>query len=455
MFTATGVSIQSESALDADEIILSRRLAKQWQLRKGDSLTLFFGLTDAAVNISSIDGKENVLLCHPALLEHLRLLPDSLLRSGYFPSKRELVLGPVIALLTEIKEMDNGPSFGNVAAFCEELAAFSEQMGCFFYVTSLSLWDDDDVEGYRFENGAWLKESMPFPNIVHNRVHSRRAEQSTRFLNWLKHMKARGIPHFNDRFLNKWEVHELLQGFPYLKPYIPETALLQTKQELADMLASHSCLFLKPIYGSQGRNILRVTRDEAGYLLDYTTFTGDVQRSYTSLDELFRTIKRLTGQRSYLMQQGLSLYRYKQRPLDFRILCHKTPEHRWKVTSSIARVSAEKQFVSNAALGGSLHRPEEVLQPAFSSKEARHIKKLLGELAIEVAKCISLSYDGLYGELGIDMAVDEHGNPWFIEANSKPSKNMMPQTAGPAIRPSVRSILQYCCAAAAQPSKEV
>ncbi|GAA3330118.1 hypothetical protein GCM10020331_081370 [Ectobacillus funiculus] len=67
----------------------------------------------------------------------------------------------------------------------------------------------------------------------------------------------------------------------------------------------------------------------------------------------------------------------------FRILCHKTEQNQWKLTSAVARVSSPNEFVSNIAMGGEIYKFDEVLQFAFSQKQVRHLKKLLSELALE------------------------------------------------------------------------
>ncbi|MFX3624162.1 MAG: YheC/YheD family protein [Ectobacillus sp.] len=448
--TATVKIICDNSCPTAEEIKISKQLAGQWNIKKDGTFTIFFGLTSVHVNITSIEEKGAAIKCSPVLLSRLKLPGDCTLRYSWLASRQELFLGPVIAVITEIKDC-NPPSFGTISEFCGELAMLCEQSGSFFYVTSLSLWTEQTIYGYFYNHGEWVKEEMPFPSVVHNRIHSRKTEQSSKFQEWLQILKNCGIPHFNDRFLNKWEVYETLQQFPYLNPYIPHTFLFTSKEVLEQALSQYACVFLKPVYGSQGRHIFKVTKADGGFLLDYTTFQGDIHRTYSSLDKLFATLKNHIKQRPYIIQQGLALYTYCNSPVDFRILCHKTDAATWKATSAVARVSSKNQFVSNIAMGGNLYKPEEVLLSSFEAKQVKHMKKLLAELAVETAKCISQSYDGLYGEFGMDLAFDKEGNLWLIEVNTKPSKSIQQNPASSSIRPSVRSILQCCDLVAQQP----
>jgi glutathione synthase/RimK-type ligase-like ATP-grasp enzyme len=456
MFSATTVTLlPSNEIKELADIQVSRRLLAYLNLKTNEEITLFFGLTSVPVNITSIDEKEFIIRCSEALFSHLSLPAGAhSLHCDYFPSENKLVLGPIVALLTEIKEQAHPVSFGTLSSFCEELALLAQSSACFFYVTSLSLWKKERIEGYYYENELWKKAAMPFPNVVHNRIHSRKTEQNQSFQMLQQSLQKHGIPCFNKRFLNKWEVYETLQLAPHLQPYVPPTRLFLNKQVLKEALELYSVVFVKPAFGSQGRHIFKIRKEENEYILDYTSFEDDIQNRYPSVGSLFQSIKKQIKQKPYIVQQGLDLYTFDKRPLDFRILCHMDPYNKWKVTSAVARVSSKEQFVSNIAFGGEICKIDDVLQHTFDSKTTLHIKKLLAELALETAKCISQSYDGLFGELGIDIAIDKDGNPWIIEVNSKPSKEFLPVSSAKTIRPSVKSVLQYCIHIAQQPHKE-
>ncbi len=59
-------------------------------------------------------------------------------------------ISPVIALLTEVKE-DQGPDFGKVHSFCEELHQGISELGGSFYVFSLKGFSDEGVEGFYYD----------------------------------------------------------------------------------------------------------------------------------------------------------------------------------------------------------------------------------------------------------------------------------------------------------------
>ncbi|WP_416828645.1 YheC/YheD family protein [Ectobacillus polymachus] len=446
MFTSL-LKIQSDHTLEHHNIRLTLSLAEKWKAKKGDTFTIFFGLMSVIVNITSIGDKENAISASPSLLSYLKLSNVQQIRYHYVSSQKKLFLGPIIAIITEIQQQ-KPVTFGSISDFCEEVTLLSEKSSCFFYVTSLSLWDKETIYGYSLQDSEWRKEEMPFPSIVYNRIHSRAIEQSNLFQEWVELLQEYEIPHFNDRFLNKWEVYQKLLSYPHMKPFLPTSYLFTSRSVLEQSLREFPCVFVKPIYGSQGKHIFKIKSEPHKLLVDYTTFQREISKEYSSLPELFATLKENIGKRPYIVQQGLPLYTYDERPVDFRMLCQKSNGYTWNVTSAVARVSSG-DFVSNIAMGGSILKIDEVLLSGFEASEVKHMKKLLIELSIETAKCLSQAYEGVYAEFGMDVALDQQGNPWLLEVNVKPSKNMVSSTSIP--RPSARALLHYCIACAKQP----
>jgi carbamoylphosphate synthase large subunit len=63
-------------------------------------------------------------------------------------------------------------------------------------------------------------------------------------------------------------------------------------------------------------------------------------------------------------------------------------------------------------------------------------------LALETAAIIGHHSEGVTGELGIDIGVDDNSRLWIIEVNSKPSKSF--EDGLKKIRPSAKAIIQFC-----------
>jgi hypothetical protein len=310
----------------------------------------------------------------------------------------------------------------------------------FFFVFS---YDEFLNQGYYLINGKWSPFEHPIPDVIYNRIHSRKLEHSEQFRHFRNRIETLQIPLFNERFLSKWEVYNQIFQENNLFPYIPKTKIY-TKEHLYELAQEFETVFIKPVHGSQGRNIIKLTKeDENHYTLQSSiTSLNNNSSNKVFLDEIHHLIKPFLHNRFYLIQQGVELASYESCSMDFRVLCHKNLNNHWQVTSIVARVAASDEFVSNIARGGRILRPLNVLRTSVGTKKSLEVLALMKELALETASIISNSSTGITGELGIDIGVDQDGKPWIIEANSKPSKNF--EDGLGKIRPSAKALIQFC-----------
>ncbi|WP_458414435.1 YheC/YheD family protein [Schinkia sp. CFF1] len=437
---------EQKEAETSSTIIISTELQKQTNTMNGQTITLKTGnhLVNCVVRVTST--KENsVMYCPPSILDNLYLPREPINIHVNIDSIENLwELGPFFGIVTD--HIHNN-QFGTIHTFLEELQQYGFEQHIFVYVFHFENLQTDYVEGFLYSstNKNWIKAKLPCPHVVHNRIHSRIKERSEKAQLFFQKLANANIPYFNERFLNKWNVYEVLSGYEHLLPYLPETRLLNGKKTIEEMVEKHNLLFIKPVHGSLGRNIFKVEVHDDSYLLDYSTFSSDIEKEYPSIQDLYEAIKPRLQKQRYIIQQGLRLLLHdEERPLDFRLLCHRKSETTWGVTSIVARVSSKNEFVSNIARGGEIFKIAKVLHLHFDRKTISQIEQLLKEIAIESASITDHHADGIYGELGIDLALDKEGKPWIIEINTKPSKNQDPDGFATKIRPSAKALLNYC-----------
>jgi len=359
------------------------------------------------------------------------------------PAHKSINKTKSFAILTDLIRPSAPSPFGTITDFCKELAKLCDENDVVFYVSTLKDFQTDQFSGYKFVNDRIEKLNVPPPTVIHNRIHLRKNEATKEFQNITSHCKQIDIPLFNERFLNKIEVFQSFIDSPYLKPYIPYTEKYIDDSQIEKFLTLYETIFIKPIHGSQGRGIIKIRTIKNYYYLEEEDGYSKKEKEFTSLKNLLRYLKPLLYKKTYIIQQGIPLLLSNNRPLDFRFLCHKNPQNKWEVTSSVARISHQQHFVSNISKGGEIEKVTILLQSFLSKKEAYHLKKLLSELAIECCQWIDSTFDGLFVEFGVDLALDQHFNPWVIEMNSKPSKDLGEHFQSNKIRPSTKAIFSF------------
>ncbi|WP_315906157.1 YheC/YheD family protein [Priestia koreensis] len=403
------------------------------------------GAEATSLTIEAFEAKTLQMKCSSTLLKqfHLPVQKQYLLFSVY---DGELIVAPVITILTEVYTQEESPYFGSIHAFCEEFFHYCQHEGIFFYVctTDSSKQGSEEWQGYVCtEEGNWELALVPRPHIVHNRIHSRKRERSEDFKQFVHVLEEQQIPYFNGHYLNKWEVYEGLSTVVHLHPHLPKTYQLSSKDTLIDVLANHPTVFIKPIHGSQGRNIFKVSQKDHSYFLDYTTFNQTLNKEYASFYDLFHALYHHLKKQGFIVQEAIELKADQHgRPFDFRLLCHRNKQGLWKVTSSVARISSEHTFVSNLAQGGAQIKALQLLKDLYDEKTALHLLLLMRELALDICQELSTNQSKIFGEFGIDLALDQEGHPWIIEVNTKPSKQLY-QDAN-KVRPSTKALLEYC-----------
>ncbi|TXK72246.1 YheC/YheD family protein [Paenibacillus sp. N3.4] len=448
--TKIGISIQGTSIyLDDRTVVLSEAIAKKWKIPTNQSLTLRFGSAKQDVKVVSAS-ISNSLRLNSALASKIGLHNGAQLCLHYRQHTSTLSIGPLIGvMISRVYENSADRPFGAITAFCREMAEACNMFGalvCFFPPEEMRA-SASSVSAYSFSNGSWSKKTFPIPNVIYNRLTSRKYENLTNVQHFMKDVKSRfGTDIFNEKYLNKTEVFEALHKDSNLHGYLPESYLFKNYQMLKSMASRHQVLFLKPITGSLGKGIIRI-RKESGeaYTCHFTNLSGARKQSFSSLTGVFQALAGKLKTQRYQLQQGLDLITSDSRPVDFRSLVQKGAQGQWSITSIVGRIAGTQHFVSNLARGGSLTTAGGAL--AKSSLAASTRVSVLGRLrkaSLDIARGIEAQIPNHFGELGIDLAVDNSGKVWLLEVNSKPSKDdNTPLHHERKIRPSVKQIVQY------------
>lgn len=235
---------------------------------------------------------------------------------------------------------------------------------------------------------------------------------------------------------SKWLKTHIMSQDDELSRYLPQTARWHPNV-LFKMLKQFGSVYLKPDKGGGGAGIIRVKltdshRYEVRYGIRRQVIVGE-----TTLISYLR--RRMQPHKRYLIQQGIRLAHVDGRPFDIRVVLQK-PRDQWIVMGMAAKVAAKEKIVTNRANGGIAATVPKVLQAGFGWRDehVRLVEHVLSRIALRTAAVLSTRFPGLR-VLGLDVGIDDRGNVWIFEVNTRPQFRLFQQTDPVRYRQIVRN----------------
>lgn len=432
---------------DGSALLLSETTAEKLAIPFHEPLTLTFGSASQEVMVEPTQD-DGVLLMGASLASKWGLAHDNELCIQYKSDSRTIQIGPLIGVMLKriYRKMPHKP-FGVNTAFCRELTeACKQHCSIVYFFTHEDIQSQSvSIKGWHYKGNKWIRSSFPVPNVIYNRVTSRKLENRVNVQQFIKYARSRyNVVFFNEKYLNKTEVFNALNKEPELHAYLPESYRLRNFHQLKSMCRKYDVVFLKPTCGSLGKGIIRIQRNpNQTYTCYFNNWNGYRTQWFVSLEKLYSAIYGKVKKYNYQIQRGLKLLTVSGRPVDFRALVQRGETGQWGITSIVARIAANHQFVSNQARGGTISTVQSALSRTGTSAASGGLTKMR-RAAVQIAEGIEAQMAGHFAELGIDLGIDSQGRVWLIEVNSKPSKDdKAPLSTDGKIRPSVRKFVQY------------
>ncbi len=420
-------------------------IAEKLDLGKDQVISFYVGLKSQAIKIIMQPGLSPANACalHPELMKDMEL--EAGRSYGIRRDQNCLHIGPLIGIMANLTTDHNRP-FGNQSFFISQLIQQGQKMGaiCFAFNPRDVNLDKEFIQGYTYSNKTWKKANYRLPDVIY----VRQPGYSISSNNLRKSLIKKGCRFVNPANLGKWETHRILSQHPDLQTYLPETRLVSGFKPVEAMLKKYRAVYLKPIASSQGKGIIRVSRGRHSnvYVYQYQSNAGPVKGTAFSLAELERSLKKIMGKASYLVQQEISLLRIQGSIADLRVMVQKNARGKWEVSGKAFRIGQAGAITSNISSGGSAGRIQELLANSFDDPhEITRIIREVDFLAVEAALCIEEHHSPI-GELGIDIGVDQNGRIWFIEANLRPARKVFSMIGDLETRLlTVQRPIQYAC----------
>ncbi len=421
-------------------VYMTRTLLSQLDLSGAKTLRISLGkhTIEAPVRLIRKPGKH--LYLSPYLRTKL-MIPKAGLCYVVRDGANGIRLGPLVGVMTTSRT----PSRSSIIR--PYISAGHKRSFYFAFHPEDVNWASETVRGYFLTaSGSWTRRTVPLPDVVYNRMGSRRSERLPSMEQLKERFQRRGIPIFNWNFFDKSEVYELLAGEPDAEEHVPESITGPTFQQLKEMLRKHRFVYLKPTAGSLGRGIMRLTyKPQSGYYLRYRRNGRNTVLHYKRFTELQRAVRLRTSSLSrYVCQQGIRLAEIDRCPIDFRFHLNKDSSNRWVVAGIGAKKAGRGSVTTHLRNGGKLLTPEQALNLTFGDR-AREILEKAKRETIKLAEVIERKSKHRVGELGFDIGIDTEGRIWMFEANAKPGRSIFkhPALKGQG-RQSLRYIFDYC-----------
>ncbi|MHB1628266.1 MAG: YheC/YheD family endospore coat-associated protein [Bacilli bacterium] len=340
---------------------------------------------------------------HPLRLPKIGVMARPRVLDGVFQGKQ----GPVLHRYLEVARRE-----GALACVFDPAAVdVVRHRVCGFVLESVGQRSQPKVE----------KTELGVPPVIYDQIVSRRYERSEACREMRDYLQQAAVV-FNGGYFDKWEVTSWLGSDPRLRAFLPRTALITGPQVLHQFSKHHQTVFIKPIHGSLGVGILRISRDQNGFCATLRTKRGLAEEFHADgMNGIYRRYRARIMGTPHIVQEGVPLVQWGRRPFDVRVLMQKDRSGVWKRTKVYMRIAAEGEFISNLTAGGEacpLSALSEIDQPLKTARIGRQIRAL----AATIPAVVEDGSQRLLGELGIDLGIAENGRIYIIEVNSKPWK---------------------------------
>ncbi|MDD2619577.1 MAG: YheC/YheD family protein [Syntrophomonadaceae bacterium] len=415
--------VKSVPKQEKDLISISKDLADYLEINEYESLKLNVGkLTKSLkINIEKSSKNKNTISLNSQAARSLYLSNGR--KYGFRGNKDAIRIGPVVGIMIEESKQINKP-FGGQSFFVKQLLASGRSFGelCFAFSPFRINWSQKTVQGYFYGEKGWSKATFPIPDVIYMRGKGYYPVQ----MEIRRRLEGMGVAFFNPALIGKWQTHRILTQKPELLPYIPDTRLIKDFAMVDRMIKKYQAVYLKPVTGSQGKNIVRVhkNKESTNYQYQYQMNNQSYHGSAQNLAQLRSCLRPVMGKKTYIIQKQINLLKSEGNLVDVRILVQKDCTGCWGVTGMACRVGRKGSITSNISAGGSGRHLQSVLQSKFpDEKQQNQITNDLEFVALEAAKTLEESI-GPSGEMGIDIGIDKNGHIWFIEANLRPARQV-------------------------------
>ncbi|MCX7902882.1 MAG: YheC/YheD family protein [Caloramator sp.] len=324
-----------------------------------------------------------------------------------------IIIGPVIGFL--LGSHNNLYTPIHMEKYSDRFGIYDKVGGLIYAFSPNTIdWEKRKIYGlyYNINSLKWEYGVFPFPDVVYRRnFHS-----SNTIIKKLRLELNDRV--FNSHRFNKYELYDFLIKDDNLKKHLPLTKI-SNEENVTFMFDRFEKIILKPIDLSRGRGILIAEKEgDKVKIYDYRKKENSIFK--IEKDEFISFLKesKLLSEK-YLVQQYIKLKKYKDCLFDIRVVMQKGVNKEWGCSGIECRVAKINTMVTNISKGATAHSIESVYTSLFNDRAEEEKRKLID--FCQKLCCYLDTIGEIFGEFGIDVALDEEDNFWVIEVNVFPS----------------------------------
>ena len=395
---------------------------KECDFRNFESIT--FGSLNVEAKVCKHTSNKKKISISQSLSDEL-LIPNIPLRLHLIEGDSTLYLGPIVGIFTAGFTSYRDVPIGNRSYYFSKLSSLYKLAGVLPIIFGIQhiQWEKGTVNGYIYHDGEWKTVNTPLPNVIYDRLPNRKIEN----LEIIKDLKEKlskeyVIPWYNPGFFNKLEIYKKLMKSTHSRRYLPETIPFHHPKQLEQMLDKYDLIYIKPNNGSLGSGVYQIRKKDAQYFCLYRD-EEDANRlfKFSSIKGLLHFFQKQCKNEDYIIQQGISLLKVKGKMADFRIHTNKDTKGKWRVSAIACKVSGIGSATTHLISGGSVLSLDEIFNEHSLYEEK---KKKLEEASLIISRDLEAKFQEPIAEIGFDIGMDENGEIWLFEANSKPGRSI-------------------------------
>ncbi|WP_260288714.1 YheC/YheD family endospore coat-associated protein [Peribacillus aracenensis] len=325
---------------------------------------------------------------------------------------------PIIKALN--KQKDTLKSYPRIL----QLAKSSKKAGVTLFFFSFKNFDFKQklIFGTYFDKDSkkWKQTYYPLPDILYNRGAGGGASKfiAEHILDILDEHQV--IKLNSKSYFDKWEVYQDLSQIPEVSKYLPYSVMYKEDSDLQRFLKQNNEVYLKGVRGGRGKWIFRIRKQPNGHFEYGYHGNNMVIAEEKKWDNLVQKIHKFYGKREFIIQKAINLLTLQDSIVDFRAELQRDGKGELKIIGVAARIGKSKSPIT---IHSSAYPIEYFFKEFlhYSEEKVNELMESINEFLITIYHALEKVY-GQFGEIGIDFGIDQTGEIWFIEPNSKSAK---------------------------------